>query len=276
MTLRDEWLKHAVTLSSSRADFFDRSKKILQTRVLRFRNPLGELNMSEVGYKKSKLTMLTSNYLHTESHRIAQELWERRRLKDKYGSVGFTTYNHHIKGGAIDAVRNKKASVFGPCIQSVVLTLGEKRDVSIDVFYRTTEFYKKFPADLVFIRDVLLRGFQLTPQEVTVANMHFANITCNPMYFVILLTLVPDPLSTLRLVERNDHFFFKGVVKWTARHLCPEHSRGIQKFAQARRVSRYAVKSLGEQKLQKIQKFLRDNHPGYSNDYRGEEGDSEC
>jgi hypothetical protein len=73
-----------------------------------------------------------------------------------YGSVGFTTYNHFLKNSPTK--KSKRASVMGPCIQSVVITQHNKKQYSIDCFYRTTELLKKFPADLVFIRDVLSEG----------------------------------------------------------------------------------------------------------------------
>jgi hypothetical protein len=41
----------------------------------------------------------------------------------------------------------------GPCIQAVTLTWLSRTDVGLDVFYRTTEFYKKFPADLLLLTE---------------------------------------------------------------------------------------------------------------------------
>ena len=223
--------------------------------------------MADAGYTRSKMTMLTKNYLHDESKSVAIDLWEKRLGQRKYGSVSFTTFNHFVKGGSIDAKRSKRASVFGPCIQSVSLTWVNPKCAEVDVFYRTTEFFKKFPADLVFIRDVLLDGFRFDEVPLKAVNFHFANVTMHPMYFVTVLPLLDDPIEELEEIRSNDEFFFMWVVKWTARYLCPEHHRGIQKFAQAMRVCDDARKRIPSDVMPKLIKYLNDHHPGYRNEY---------
>jgi len=223
--------------------------------------------MSDAGYTKSKTTMLTKNYLHQESKAVAIDLWAKRRGQAKYGSVGFTCYNHFVKGGSIDAKRSKRASVFGPCIQSVVLTWISKTELTVDLFYRTTEWLKKFPADLVFLRDVLLQGFDLAGMKVTAVNCHFANITIHPMYFVTVLPHIEDPIRELERIKKADEFFWKWLIKWSARYICDEYSRGIQKFAQAMRVRKDATERLTPAKLKLLQDYFRANHPGHRNDY---------
>lgn len=265
--MKKDWLEVAMTLSARDADFYSGARKILTNQHFTFTRIKSDLTLADSGYTRSKQTMLTKAYLNEESHSAALKLWARRVDQDKYGSVGFSTYNHLVKGSQSldDAIkRTGRASVMGPCIQSVVLTLHPKIGTTVDVFYRTTELFKKFPADLVFIRDILLPPFDITPRAI---NFHFANVTCHPMYFVTMIPLLDDPLKALDLIKRKDKHFFDWVVKWTARYLCPDYFRGIEKFAQAMRVRSDAQARIPRMLMRPLIKYLRDNHPGYRNDY---------
>jgi hypothetical protein len=214
--------------------------------------------------------MLRKNYFHDESIAMAVQLWDRRREQSKYGSVSFTTFNHFVKGkGTLEQIiekKSKRASGFGPCIQSVSITWIDKKTASIDVFYRTTEFAKKFPADLVFIRDVLLEPFDFTGMVFDV-TFHFANITIHPMYIVTVIPHMKDPVRQFEVLKKTDKFFYNWMIKWSARYICPEFMRGIQKFAQAMRVHKDANERIDPKTLKLLQAYFRKNHPGYRNDY---------
>jgi len=277
--MKREWVEQALKLARTEADFYSGCRKILQARRVTFTgfHDSGDdaLQMTDAGYTKSKTTMLTKNYLHAESKAVAIELWDKRRGQAKYGSVGFTCYNHFVKGGSIDAKRSKRASVFGPCIQSVTITWISKTEVSVDLFYRTTEWLKKFPADLVFLRDVLLAGFNFSGQKIVAVNCHFANITVHPMYFVTVLPHIDDPIRELERIKKADKYFFDWLVKWSARYVCDEYHRGIAKFAQAMRVRKDALERISPAKLKTLQKYFRDNHPGYRGDYQDPDEDGD-
>lgn len=266
--MKSDWLIQCLDLSQEQADFYSGARKILRNRHFSFRRILPDLTMADAGYTQSKMTMLKKNYLHEESKAIAIELWDRRLKQAKYGSVSFTCFNHFVKGGSVDAKRSKRASVFGPCIQSVSITWVNKNRAEVDVFYRTTELLKKFPADLVFIRDVLLDGFRFDEVPLKRINFHFANITVHPMYWVTIIphlgNRVIDELEDIRKV---DEYFFKWIVKWSARYLCPEHHRGIQKFAQAMRVCKDARERISHDVMPELIEYLNKHHPGYRNDY---------
>lgn len=278
--MKDEWIDHCLRLSRAKADFFSGCRKIIRAHTLTFEDfdaeGEGKLLITDAGYTKSKLSHLNRHYFHAESRDVAQQLWAKRKGQAKYGSVGFTTYAHFVKGGSIDAKRSKRASVFGPCIQSVTITWLSKTSVAIDVFYRTTELLKKFPADLVFLRDVLLEGFDFEGMEIAEVNCHFANITVHPMYFVTILPMIDDPVKELEKIKAKDEYFYNWIIKWTARYICEEHSRGIQKFAQALRVQKDAMERLKPKRLKLLQEYLRENHPGHRKGYVDpEEGDDE-
>jgi hypothetical protein len=223
------------------------------------------MQLQDGGYTKSKLTILTKHYLHPESHNAAVGLWERRRAQDKYGSVSFTTHNHTVKSDPNKG--SKRASVLGPCLQSVVITYLDRKTYAIDVSYRTTELYKKFAADLVLIRDVLLSGFNLDGMNMEEMNVYFANITMHPMYWITIAPGLDDPTKHLEEIKKVDPYFHDWIVKWSARYICPQHHRGIQKFAQAMRVHKDAHERLDPRKLKLLISYFNDNHPGYRKEY---------
>lgn len=274
MTLKEQWLAQCWKFAGLEADFYSGCRKILRPKRVVFIGLDDSLVMADAGYTKSKTTMLTKNYLHEESKAVAIELWKKRCGQAKYGSVGFTCYNHFVKGGSIDAKRSKRASVFGPCIQSVTITWVKKGHVTVDVFYRTTEFFKKFPADLVFIRDVLLAGFDLDLPNVEL-TCHFANVTMHPMYAITALALEEDPVKVMRRLAERDKFFSDWTIKWSARYICDEYHRGIAKFSQALRVQKDALERIDRKRLDELRKYFRDNHPGYRGDYSDPDEDQD-
>lgn len=261
----NNWIAHCLRLSREKADFYSGCRKIHRCRVLSFERVKGDLQLTHAGYTKTKMSYLRRGYLHEESRAVAKQLWKRRLEQDKYGSVGFTTYNHFIKNDP--AKKSKRASVMGPCIQSVTLTLLPKRKTAVDVFYRTTELLKKFPADLVFLRDELLDGFKINYDGLEV-NCYFANITIHPMYFITILPSIADPVAELDRIKKADKYFFDWCVKWSARYVCDEYHRGIEKFSQAMRVRKDAYERLDKKTLKTLQAYFRKNHPGYRSGYK--------
>jgi hypothetical protein len=154
-----------------------------------------------------------------------------------------------------------------------MITLIDKKTYAIDVPYRTTEQFKKYPADLVFLRDVLLEPFDFDGLSLKSLTCHFASTTCHPMYFVTILPHLDDPVLALESIRKHDDYFSQWCRKWTARYLCPEYSRGIQKFSQALRVRKDALERINGRKLRSLQQYLRKNHPGHRTTY--EEDDDE-
>lgn len=270
--MKNGWIKQCLVLSEKPAHFYSGCRKILRGIAFTIA-PSNDLTMADSGFTKSKTSMLIRNYLNEPARQAGLELWKKRLGQGTYGSVGFSTYNHFKKGNVDGS--SKRGSVMGPCIQSVVLTLMKNNRVEIDVFYRTTELFKKFPADLVFLRDVLLPPFKVKPALI---RFHFANVTLHPMYFV---TLIPhfDTFEEVRAVlddiKKRDKHFFDWIVKWTARYVCKENMRGIQKFAQAMRVHKDANERIPPHIMKPLQKYLRKNHPGYRNEYTAPEEEEE-
>lgn len=264
--MKNEWLDLSLELARTPADFYSGARKIIRARSFTFEEIEDDLTVQDAGYTKSKLTMLRKNYLHDESRAVAVELWNKRLGQRKYGSVSFTCFAHFVKGGSVDAKRSKRASVFGPCIQSVSITYLNDHTATVDVFYRTTELFKKFPADLVFIRDELLEPFDFSTCPLKSITFHFANITIHPMYFVTLIPHLKNPIKELEYIRRRDEYFFLWVVKWTSRYLIPRWHRGIQKFAQAMRVHKDAHERIKPAVIKELIPYLTDHHPGVGDD----------
>lgn len=275
--MKAEWLEQCVRLSYRKGDLFSGARKIIRNVHFTFEDIQPDLVYQDAGYTKNKRRALNKLYLHEESLSKAVELWEMRKSKNKYGSVSFHCYNHLLK--ADPEKGSKRASVMGPCLQAVTITWLSKKGCAIDVFYRTTELFKKFPADLVFLRDDVLTRFNFEDCPIQEINFHFANVTIHPMYFIVPALHMPNIFEEMDRIKKKDEYFFTWLIKWTARYLCEEHSRGIQKYAQAMRVHDEAKKVITPKQLKRWQEYLRDNHPGHRNDYvdpdAGEEEDGE-
>jgi hypothetical protein len=276
--MRQEWLEQCIRLSYKKADFFSGARKVIRNVHFTFEDIQPDLIYSDAGYAKNKRGALNKLYKHEESLTKAVELWELRKKKAKYGSVSFHCYNHLLK--ADPEKGSKRASVMGPCLQSVCITWISKKDgCAIDVFYRTTELFKKFPADLIFLRDDLLSRFNFDGCPIKEINFHFANVTCHPMYFIVPAIQMKkngvDPFEALDQIKRKDANYWLWIIKWTARYLCDEHKRGIQKYAQAMRVHDEARKALTPKELAEWQKYLRANHPGFAKDYVDPDGEDD-
>lgn len=159
------------------------------------------LQLTDVGYaeKGNKITSLKRHYINEEAYGFAIKEWHSIVEKGKYNSTACHTYGH---------VKKNTKQTF--CIQSMVFTLLEG-EPSIDIYYRTSELYKKFVADVIFVRDVVLPDFGLEGVEV---NFHFSNMTVHPMHSLALIALTPRAYEReLFMLELKDPKFYKYLVK---------------------------------------------------------------
>lgn len=255
------WLDISTELALQKADLFVGARKVIQAVRFDYEwddKTVRDLKMEDAGFTKSKMSMLVRNYYLEPSIKAAQMLWKERLRKGKYGSVGFSCYAHFVKGDV--GGHTKMGSKFGPCIQAVTLTYHKKR-TTVDVYYRSTELFKKFPADLVFIRDVLLAQFDFRQAPIDRIRFYCANVSVHSMYAVTLFPSMKDPIAWLERIRRKDKYFWTWCVKWSARYLCPEHCNGIQKFMQAMRTCKIANRDISKEKMKLLQRYLRENFP---------------
>lgn len=245
--MKERWIKLCSKLSAEPTDFYAAARKILRNHTVIFREDSwkGDLTLGDIGYTKNKLNRLVKDYLHLASRDKAVELWTHFTKRGSYASASFTTYNHLVKAGATSP--SETIETRGPCLQSVVLSLVPTGrgtvGCSVDVFYRTTEFFKKFPADLILL-DVLLEPFNFEAAPIISRNFHFAGVTCHPMYVIVPAALAVDPVEFFENIRKGDPQFFKQCVNWTHKYLVT--SRGITKFAQA-----IATQNKGIERLKK-------------------------
>lgn len=266
--MKQQFLKAARELSLTEADFFSGNRKIIREATVVFDGPLlDDFAIEDCGFTKSKLTMLRKGYVVQEAIDAAVMLWGLRKQKAKYGSVAFHCYGHLLKNDPTKT--SKRGSTMGPCIQAVVLTWvpGRIRQCDgwcdITVYYRTTEFFKKFPADLILLRDDLLPNFDFTDTPIRHITFQFANITIHPMYFATLIPHMRNPIRVLKRLKRKDPHFWDWIVKWTSRYICDEFGHGIEKYEQAKRVRADVRRRIDPEILKKLQVYVRANHSGF-------------
>ncbi len=259
--MKQQWAKMCEDLMFRPADQWASNRKILNNVVWTMRRIKGDLTLEDGGYTSKKLNDLKKFYLVQDSIDAVVPIWEGRSTKQmKYGSISFTCCGHSLKSDPNKG--SKRASKLTPCIQSMSLTYNQNHSIEAHAFYRTTELFKKFPADLVFIRDVLLPNFGDMPDKLT---FMFANATIHPMYFGVAMMSMKDPLAILERLQEEDKKFFDYVIKATSRYLLPEHERGIQKHMQSMSVYRDVNKRIPDKLRDNLVPFLRKHHTGFRN-----------
>lgn len=252
--MKRAWLNHCIKLSSQPADFYAANRKIIRSKSLVFHKWKDDLTLKEIGYTTNKIKRLIKDYIHDESRDKAIELWEHFVKRNTYSSTAFHTYNHLVKAGVTQPSEDKETR--GPCIQSVVLTVLPKQKAAIDIFYRTTEIYKKFPADLLLIQE-LLKPFDFSQVEVVSRTFHFANITCHPMYIIVPAGIDDEPVEMFEKIRIDDPEFFKVCMKWMWRYLVD--NTGIIKYQQALRNQHCALIQLEEMgTLKELTQYVKD------------------
>lgn len=251
--LTNEWLNSCLSLINEPADLYVADRKILRSRTLRFTSKTSDISLSDIGYTKTKITMLKKLYLHEESYKKAIQMWDYFVERGKYASTSFHCYNHLVKPGATSP--REKVSTRGPCLQAVTISYLEKGNAEIDIFYRTTEIFKKFPADLVFIYEHLIPGFNFSRVRLNSVNCHFANVTLHPMYFITAAALSDSPLKFYKSLDPKQ-LFSKVVMKWVLKYFVDD--TGICKFKQATVTQDKARSLLYPQETKKIVQFAKD------------------
>ena len=268
--MKQHWIDFCLDMMKHPADEYSGARKIIGNVTRTFEGIHNDLSMADVGYTKSKMSMLRRLYLVEESRDAVVPLWEKRLGQRKYGSISFTCSGHTTKSDP--GKGSKRASVMTPCIQSMSLTYHGDHSHEAHAYYRTTELFKKFPADLVFIRDELLYPFSLDYEDLLL-TMFFANVTVHPMYFASLAPNLDDPVESLEDIEQIDPKFWEWCIKWTARYLIPEYHRGIQKYSQGMRVHDMFQELIDPDIKEELTEYVGDNHPGMKDEYIDPEGD---
>lgn len=259
--MRKDWASLCCTLASKPATYWSGGKKILRNQQFTFPDPQGPITIEELGFTKTKMSLLIKGYIHEESLSSAVDQWNNRRnYKERsHWSVGFSCYNHILKPHSNMDSEDSMGSIMGPCLQAVTISHTLAGIAEVDVFYRTTEIFKKFPADLVLIRDHMLSRFEWDRTPLGSITFHVANLTVSPTYFPTVLLRDKDPVATLEKIREGDPVFHKTSVRWMAKLL----TGPTPKFNQARR-TQDAIKSLmSDSSMEDLIKYGSKIYPEY-------------
>lgn len=229
----DQWVDNCLELDLQRPNFILSNRRIFTSRKLTFRFPC-TIRLDDCGYTAKKINDLTKSYYHDESFLGALELWKSRG--DKPGSVSFSTMvetqKRHVGSSRI-------ASKIGPCLGVISVSRWPDGRLVVDGFWRSTELYKKFPADLIWL-DKLLKPFGIP--DGSLMNCYFANITLNAMYNAQLLVHLDNPVAHLKHLAKIDPQYHRNVCRNLRYYLIDDN--GIKNFAQALRVRDFVKESI--------------------------------
>lgn len=241
----DQWVDNGLELDLQRPNFILSNRRIFTSRKLSFTFPCS-IGLDDCGYTGKKLNDLTKSYYHKDSFEGALALWEKRGPKP--GSVSFSTM---IETEKSHTDSSRISSKIGPCLGVVSISRWPDERLVVDGFWRSTEYYKKFPADLIWI-DRLLEPFQIP--KGTILNCYFANLTLNAMYNAQLLVHLDNPVAHLKHLAKLDPQFHKNVCRNLRYYLMD--NTGIKKFAQALRVEMFVKESMRPSTARSVVKYL--------------------
>jgi hypothetical protein len=194
-----------------------------------------------------KRSQLTNLYLHEESRAAALELWHRResnkKRRNKFQSVVFHCHAHDSKRAGISGKQ-------GPCLSSVTVTNVWSGRVEVNAFWRSTNIFKHFAGDLVFLRDELLKPFG----RISSVTCHIANVTVHPLYFLNLIPQLDDPLGELQKIEKSDPDFHQRLVDQTFDQVCGGTSNA--NFQSSQRVKKFALANIDPKTLKELKAYL--------------------
>ena len=255
--MKDAWIQHCLELCERPADLYSGCRKIIRNVQLEF--PFNRtIRLSDAGYSAAKMKQLERNYLHQESIDAAVGLWDEYRSKPKYRSVVFSCFRTLVKDH-----KGPRGSKMGSCLLAVTITMLSSKEIAINLHYRTTEFFKKFPADLVFLHERLLTGFDFSGMMVKGVTIFFDNVTIHPMYFTTIIPHLEDPIWELEKIRESDQYFYDWLMKWCSRMLIDSQVRGIEKFAQGMRVKTDAENRISQSMKRQLIPYLKKHHPGF-------------
>lgn len=219
---------------------------------------MGPITLEEVGYTKTKMALLIKAYLHEDSRNSAIDQWNNRKnYKEKsHWSVSFHCHNHTVKAHWSE---NGIGSKMGPCLQAVTITHTVEGIAEVDVFYRTTELMKKFPADLVLIRDHLLPGFNFDRTPLGSITFHVVNATVSPTYLPTVLALTKKPVEFMEELRAADPIFHRTSCRWALKLIAGKEST----FNQARRVQRSTKELMSDTVQEDLIEYINNQFPDF-------------
>ena len=200
------------------------------------------MQLTNIGFTKSKITQLTRHYQNPESIKRASSDFDDRLKGKKYGS-GVWDFRGEVK-------KNTKQDY---CITAgVVAYYPPHKHTRLTIYYRTVELIFRYRADLIFLRDVIFPQFDLDTVPPDTLTFRFTNCTIHPMFGVFLLMELDDPEGFLITMLESNHDMAKQWLRWTIIHL----EGGYRKYMTAARVQKH-VGSIYPKKLKPMLKMVK-------------------
>ncbi len=140
-------------------------------------------------------------------------------------------------------------------MSSCVVTYYPRGGLRVVIFYRTTEIIKKFGADLIFLREVVLPRFNRI-KSIDNVSFVFSNLTVHPMFFTTLLAHHPSPILFLSRIKNSDSHFHKGIERWMRKYLFEGETSWVQKFSQAKQTHAAMKRLMTEETQQKLKQYF--------------------
>lgn len=247
-TMKAAWVQFCMALALREADEISGVQKIVHHVSMKVPGDLffdGSIDLSMFGYSErgNKMESLKRHYLDRDKMLASVGIIEERVEQSKYGSCGFPLTGEVKKWTKQDF-----------CMQAATVT-NYKDGLRVVVFYRTTEVIKKFGADLIFLRDVVLPRFN-DVKSISSVTFSFSNVTVHPMFFPTLLSHVDDPVSFLKGIKSEDRKFHEGIEKWMTKYILEGEGSWVQKFSQARQTHAAMLRLMHKKKQRDLRKYF--------------------
>ena len=220
------------------------------------------ITLGELAYegRSTKISQLSRNYLNKGEIKVARDkLIERAKKKSGYTSVAIS-----MRG------EDKDSRSQGHCILNMVISNNPKNyttgkpELTITLYYRSTEVIKKFGADLIFLHDVVIPQILVEPyflpQDISKIRFCFSNIYFSPLFLPIMVPQM-DVLSLLVEVSETQPYealrgCYNSLMNLTVN---PED----YSYRSRRHMCQFLQDAVGEDKFKYIDLLnkIRETHP---------------
>jgi hypothetical protein len=201
----------------------------------------GGFDYTDLCYTRAKERQLLRNYWDQAEVDAAMTKLAGRKGKD-HSSVSI-----QMRG----QVKDSRSQGF--CMQNTVISM-TKEDLTVDIYYRSTELIQKFAADLVFFSNQLPPLFDALGRTPSVVRMRFANVYISAVFVPILVRYEPDPMAFFQHLSEHDAHFYRTCGLAARRFFDESHNYTYRTRV---KMFNYWKEHVDERKLRKLEKLLR-------------------
>jgi hypothetical protein len=249
VTLKKEWVDFVHRLAFEKPRYYSGPQKILQGQTWKVKRDDffdDSLSLQSFGYSDNgnKMSALKRNYFNKEKVRAARKLVKQKWEQRTYGSAGFPL-THQVK-------HNQDF-----CMQACTVTHFPSGGLEVCIFYRVTEPIKKFGADLIFLRDIVLPRFDRVKSIEHVTFM-FSNISWHPMFICTFLAHHDNPISFMKKVKFDDPKWHEGICKWAIKYLFEAETDWVQNFSIAKQNALAMERLMNKKTKRKLRRYFEE------------------